>query len=142
MRPRILLVTIISLLLIPLMLIATISIAADFGPNSATLTHKYFPMKHGDKLIYRSYGFPEVFEFTLEALSAEIIDSVECLKIVEYFKIYDSAIYIYYWFAEGITGNIWLLKEFDSDSDETTFYGKKNAKLIIECAHKLKIAWQ
>ena len=113
---------------ISLMLIATISIAADFGPNSATLTHRYFPMKHGDKLIYRSYGFPPVFEFTIEALSVETIEAVECLKI------YSSAAetyYSYYWIAEGISGNLWLLKEYDSEFNDTIFYGKKNAKLII-----------
>jgi hypothetical protein len=109
---------------ISLMLIATLSLAADFGTNSATLTHSYFPMEHGDKLVYRLYGFSYVIEVSLEALAAEVIDSVECLKI------YESP-YTYYWMAEGIAGNIWLLKEFDSEFNETTFYGKENAALII-----------
>jgi hypothetical protein len=85
-------------------------------------------MKHGDKLIYRSYGFPQVFEFTIEALSVETIEAVECLKI------YSSAAetyYSYYWIAEGISGNLWLLKEYDSEFNDTIFYGKENAKLII-----------
>jgi hypothetical protein len=107
-----------------LMLITTLSLAADFGTNSATLKHNYFPMEHGDKLIYRSYGFSNIIEVYVEALAVEVIDSVECLKI------YSSAIYTYFWMAEGITGNIWLLKEFDSEFNETTFYGKENAKLI------------
>ena len=109
---------------ISLMLIATISIAADFGTNSATLTHRYFPMELGDKLVYRSYGFSFVIEIALEAIAVEVIDSVECLKI------YESPD-TYYWIAEGISGNLWLLKEYDSEFNDTIFYGKKNAKLII-----------
>ena len=108
---------------ISLILIATLSLAADFGTNSATLTHIYFPMEHGDKLVYRSYGLPFVIEFSMEAIAVEVIDSVECLKI--------SAPDTYYWMAEGIAGNIWLLKEFDSEFNVTTFYGKENAALII-----------
>jgi hypothetical protein len=107
------------------LLITTLSLAADFGINSAVLTHRYFPMRKGDKLAYRSYGWPIVKEVYLEALAVEAIESVDCLKI------YDSAIDTYFWMAEGIMGNIWLLKEFDSEFNETTFYGKENAKLIF-----------
>jgi len=109
---------------ISLMLIATLSLAAEFGTNSAALTHRYFPMELGDKLVYRSYGFSFVIEIALEAIAVEVIDSVECLKI------YESPD-TYYWMAEGIAGDIWLLKKFDSEFNETTFYGKKNAALVI-----------
>ena len=109
---------------ISLVLIATLSLAADFGTKSATLTHRYFTMGRGDKLVYRSYGFSFVIEIALEAIAVEVIDSVECLKI------YESPD-TYYWMAEGIAGDIWLLKKFDSEFNETTFYGKKNAALVI-----------
>ena len=109
---------------ISLMLIPTLSLAAEFGTNSAALTHSYFPMKLGDKLVYRSYGFSFVTEVHLEAIAVEVIDSVECVKI------YESPD-TYYWMAEGIAGDIWLLKKFDSEFNETTFYGKNNAALVI-----------
>jgi len=109
---------------ISFILISTLSLAADFSINSATLKHRYFPMREGDKLFYRSYGLPFVIEFYKEALSVEVIDSVNCLKI------YSSAIDTYFWMAEDIAGNIWLLKKFDSEYNVTTFYGKENAKLI------------
>ena len=109
---------------ISLVLIATLSLAADFGTQSASLTHRYFPMELGDKLVYRSYGFSFVIEIALEAIAVEVIDSVECLKIY-------ASPDTYYWMAEGIAGDIWLLKKFDSEFNETTFYGKKNAALVI-----------
>ena len=101
-----------------LILIATLSLAADFGTKSATLTHRYFPMELGDKLVYRSYGLSFVIEIALDAIAVEVIDSVECLKIY-------ASPDTYYWMEEGSAGDIWLLKEFDSEFNETTFYGKK-----------------
>jgi hypothetical protein len=122
---------------IVLMFTATLSLAAEFGPNSAILTHNYFPMKLGDKLTHRSYGFSSVIEIYLEAQAVEVIDAVKCLKI------YESGSSNYYWMAEGIEGNIWLLKEYDSFFNETSIYGKENAKLIYPKALSVgTILWQ
>ena len=57
--------------------IANLGFAVNFGPNSATLTNPYFPMKAGDKLIYTSYGFDQVYEFEWEPV-IEVVDNIEC----------------------------------------------------------------
>lgn len=115
---------------ISLTLLATVSLAVDFGANSATLTHSYFPMKVGDKLTYRSYGFPEVLTVWMEAQAVEIIDGVKCLKL--YVSVaYVSEAYSYLWLAQGTTGDIWVLKEFDAEFDEEIYFGKDNAKKAI-----------
>lgn len=104
--------------------------AQTFDQNSATLTNAYLPMKAGDKLSYKSYGLPIAINAYLEGTNQETIDQVACLKVKES-TTFDANLITYYWLAEDITGNIWILQYYDKESNDLRYYGRNNAKLVM-----------
>jgi hypothetical protein len=104
--------------------------AQTFDQNSATLTNSYLPIKAGDKFSYQSYGLPVVIYAYLEATNQETIDQVACLKVKESTS-FDANLMTYYWLAEDITGNIWILQYYDKESNDLKYYGRNNAKLVM-----------
>jgi hypothetical protein len=104
--------------------------APTFGSDSSTLTHPYMPMRIGDNLTYKSYGWPSVSHLHVDAVAEENIDQVECLKIK--MSSPELPTYIeYYWFAQDIWENLWMLQYQDVESGYFMFYGSYDAKLIM-----------
>jgi hypothetical protein len=117
-------------ILITLVICPCIISAATFDQNSATLTNEYFPMKSGDKLTYKTYGFSLLsFEY-IEAIKQETIDQVTCLKI-KLSSSYSATEFYYYWLAEDTSGNIWVFKFHDVESNDLRYYGRNGAKLVM-----------
>jgi hypothetical protein len=101
-----------------------------FGPNSATLTNKYVAMKVGNKLTYKTYGYPFILYGYSGAVSKETIDQVTCLKIKEFTSDSSTAI-DYYWLAQDTSGNIWILKYHDVELNDLRYYGRNYAKIVM-----------
>jgi hypothetical protein len=104
--------------------------AETFDQNSATLTNAYLPIKVGDKLTYKTYGYPFVLYAYIEAIDQEIVDQVNCLKIRQSDSFSSTAI-VYYWFAEDTSGNIRVLKYHDQELNDLRYYGRDGAKLVM-----------
>jgi hypothetical protein len=123
---------ILSLIVIPIILgICPCNISAQtFDQNSATLTNDYLPMKFGDKLTYKTYGFPLINYEYIEAIERKTIDQVECLKVKDSFS-YSSTTVYYYWLAQDTFGNVWILQYNDVELNEIQYFGRSNAKLAM-----------
>jgi hypothetical protein len=104
-----------------------------FGPNSATLTNNYAPMKVGDKLTYKSYGYPVILYGYDEAINQESIDQIRCLKIKDYSS-FSSTAAAYYWLAQDTSGNVWILKYHDVELNDLRYYGRNYAKIFMPSA--------
>ena len=84
------------------------------------------PVRLYDKLTYRSYGWPSVDYLNLDAVAEENIDQVKCLKLK---SSADSLFIDYYWIAQDISGNIWML-QYQEEGSITT-YGRDGAILVM-----------
>jgi hypothetical protein len=101
-----------------------------FGSNSSKLTNRYMPMKVGDKLTYKSYGWPATFYIYTNAIAQENIDSVKCLKVKTTTSNLPS--YAEYdWYAQDTSGNIWILQYQDAESGYLEYYGLADAIMVM-----------
>jgi len=101
-----------------------------FGSNSSKLTNRYMPMKVGDKLTYKSYGWPATFYIYTNAIAQENIDSVKCLKVKTTTSNLPS--YAEYdWYAQDTSGNIWILQYQDAESGYLEHYGSADAIMVM-----------
>lgn len=103
--------------------------AAEFGQNSATITNSIWPMKVGDR---RIRVYPEIngkrnFKYD-DAVEIEKIDGVNCLRIntADTYNSWFSAV----WLAQDISGNVYVLQIYETETDLTTLT-KDTAILLI-----------
>jgi hypothetical protein len=101
-----------------------------FGPNSATLTNNYVPLKVGDKLTYKSYGYPVILFGYDEAINQESIDQIRCLKIKDSSSFFSTAV-AYYWLTQDTSGNVWILQYHDVELNDLRYYGRNCAKIFM-----------
>jgi hypothetical protein len=101
-----------------------------FASNSATLTNTYLPLKVGDKLTYKTYGYPFILYGYNEAINQESIDQVRCLKIKDYSSFSSTAV-TYYWLAQDTSGNVWILQYHDVELNDLRYYGRNYAKIFM-----------
>jgi len=104
-----------------------------FSSKSSTLTNSYIPMKAGNRFTYKSYGYPITIYTYAEAVSNQTIDQVNCLKI-KYTDSYSSTASVYYWLAQDLTGNIWVLQYHDVEANDLRYYGINYAKIFMPSA--------
>jgi hypothetical protein len=101
-----------------------------FGSNSATLTNNYLPMKVGDKVAYKSYGYPVILYGYDEAINQESIDQVRCLKIKNSYS-FSSTSAVYFWLAQDTSGSVWILQYHDVELNDLRYYGRNYAKIFM-----------
>jgi hypothetical protein len=102
----------------------------NFDSNSSKLTNRYMPMKVGDKLTYKSYGWPATFYLYANAVAQENVDNVKCLKVKTTASNLSS--YAEYdWYAQDTSGNIWVLQYQDTESGYIEYYGIANPVMVM-----------
>jgi len=108
---------------------------AEFGAQSASLTNKYLTMSKGDKFVYAGYGNYTGFFMYYEATATEIIDGVNCLKVIVVYEGQNPLAEYFeprcYWFAQDVEGNVWVLQEADLRRLGVLYYGRKDAVLFL-----------
>jgi hypothetical protein len=92
------------------------------------------PFKVGDKLIYTGTGALKGYGRYWEALAAEVVDGVHCLKLVTKGNGNNpdpdlDPDWVYGWVAQDTDGNVWLLKVYENKTGETLFSGRAQAIL-------------
>ena len=108
--------------------------SVTFNTSSATITNPYMPFKKGDKLVYAGVGALDGYGRYWEALDVEVVDGVQCLKLVikgngnNPLPDLDPD-WIYGWVAQDTEGNVWLLQAYENISGETLFSGRAEAIL-------------
>jgi len=106
----------------------------EFGSDSADITNIYMPMQAGDKLTYTGTGTWAGYGRYLEAVGTEVVDTVNCLKVLVKGHGNDSdpeqdPEWYYDWIAQDTYNVVWLLQEYDAQGDATITYGMDNAVL-------------
>ncbi len=121
--------------------VSSVFAVAVFNSTSATLTNPYRPGELGDKMAYAVTGTfrgedlaKQDLVMYYEAVAIETVDSVQCLKVeltmyLKGEKVDDYV--ILYWVAQDTQGNVWGLKKYNGYHDETDYYGKDNAILVM-----------
>jgi hypothetical protein len=94
------------------------------------LTNNYVPFKIGEKLTYKTYGYPFIIYSYIEAKNQETIDQVKCLKIKNSIS-YSSIAVVYYWLAQDTSGNVWILQYHDVELNDFKYYGRNYAKIVM-----------
>jgi len=107
---------------------------ATFHANSATINNPYLPFRKGDKLIYTGTGALKDYRRYWEALDVEVVDGVQCLKLVikgngnNLLPDLDSD-WTSMWLAQDADGNVWLLQLHENLTGQTLFSGRSQAVL-------------
>jgi len=106
----------------------------EFNLDSAKITNAYMPMQVGGKLTYTGTGTWEEYGRYSKAVDTEVVDTVDCLKILVKGHGNDpdpeeDPEWYYIWVAEDTDYVVWLLQIYDAQSDETTTFGKDGAVL-------------
>ena len=127
------------------LLIATSASAVEFGPNSAKISNPYFPIKIGDwkfsqgvgpnwshKIFYvHAIGTERVSGARIEE---QVFNNVQCLKINAIINdnlssLEDQIMTIS--IAQDTDGNVWFLKMYMHNTNETNLLGGSNFKSMF-----------
>lgn len=104
-----------------LFFIAGSAFAAEFGPNSATLTNRYFPVKFDERRIESGYGNWEGNTTYCDVVGIEVVNTVKCLKVNRIST--EKGSFITVWLAQDTEGNVWALKIYMHHEDKTFCLG-------------------
>jgi pimeloyl-ACP methyl ester carboxylesterase len=83
--------------------------AADFGPNSASISNRYYPINVGAKWTYSGIGVIAGVTGSHQATAVENVDGVQCIKVVV--NAPDGM--LYEWYAQDTSGAVWRLRQYD-----------------------------
>lgn len=106
------------------------AVAADFAQRSAIITNSYFPMIVGDRIIKVHDEINDKRDYKYEdAIKIEIVDGVNCLRVtrVDTFNSWFTSFCI----AQDISGNVYLLKYYDTENSTPIILGKDNPFLLF-----------
>ena len=113
-----------AVILITLSLLYSIggsALATEFGPDSATITNRYLPMKVNERHIEFGYGNLEGKTTYWDVVGIETVETVRCLKVNRISTKEDN--FVTLWFAQDIGGNVWVLKAYVHHEDRTLLLG-------------------
>ena len=125
---------ILSIIIATLLFVSPMAFAVEFGPNSAKITNRYFPVSVGDwsyklgagnwtgRVTYTNVvGIEEVSGARIETQN---FNNVKCLKINSIqTDLADSDDLITIWMAQDTQGNVWILKVYIFFDDTTYMLG-------------------
>ena len=120
----------ISLVFVVTLFAVHFAVAAEFSKNSADITHTYAYKKVGTRLIRKHGGTDNVRHYSYEDnVTIEKVDGVNCLRMtaVDTF----SSLFVTLWFAQDISGDVYVLKIFDKDNGTPIILGKNGAGLVF-----------
>jgi len=122
---------IISAVMVALLSVSPMAVAVEFGPNSANITNRYFPLKVGDwSLEVGAENWAGLIHY-FHAVGTEIVsgaqigtqtfNNIKCLKV----NLIDTEgeDIITLWVAQDTQGNIWILKLYFSSENTTHILG-------------------
>jgi hypothetical protein len=119
---------IISAVIVALLSVSPMAVAVEFGPDSANITNRYFPLKVGDwRLEVGAGNWTGLFSY-FHAVGTDVVsgiqigtqtfNNVKCLKVNLTYTEDDD--FMTFWAAQDTLGNVWFLKLY-SLKDDTTF---------------------
>jgi len=124
-------ILIVALLILFIIITASSVGAVEFGSNSANIKNTYLPLKPGMAYLFYGYGSKIEPHAYLDIAGTDIVDGVKC-TVVNFCGLVDLVEFVASWVAQDISGNIYVLKEYDSEnSTPTIVYGKDNALLVM-----------
>ncbi|MCP4686432.1 MAG: carboxypeptidase regulatory-like domain-containing protein [Desulfobacterales bacterium] len=105
---------------------------AEFGPDSASITNRYTPMKTGDKKTMTGYGNERNKSYVWEAEGEETASGVHCLKLhlkdmVNGVVEGDDRL----WLAQDVNGDVWILKHHDALTGEVNEHGISSSHPVL-----------
>ena len=114
--------------------ISGLGFAAEFGTNSAIVTNPYSPMQVGNRLTYAGTGTFAGYGRYLEAVDTEVVDTVNCLKVLikghgNHSDPDQDPEWYYLWCAEDSNQNVRMLQIYNAEENEMITFGKTNAVL-------------
>jgi hypothetical protein len=121
-----------GLIIVFLFLLFTVHFAnaVEFGQHSAIITNSYWPRKVGDRIIKVHNEINNKRNFIYDdAVQIEKIDGVNCMRltIVDTFNSWFTSI----WVAQDISGNVYILKVYDTETHDPIIFGKDSPVLLF-----------
>ena len=112
---------ILSAVVAALLSVSSIAVAVEFGPDSANITHRYFPVETGAWQVKLGAGNWTGRVMTTHAvgidtvsgaqIGAQTFNDVKCLKVnLIHTELNGTDEFDTIWFAQDTEGNVWLLK--------------------------------
>jgi cohesin domain-containing protein len=103
-----------------------------FDADSNEITNTYIPLQAGHKLTYAGTGSFDGYGRYIEPLGTEVVDSVNCLKILikGHANNPDPDLdteWYYFWVAQDTDDVLWVFKIYDAYEDTTATFEKDNA---------------
>jgi len=107
-----------------------------FCPDSASITNPFVPINTVKKLIYAGYGALEGYERYIEVAGTEVIDNVNCAKVLTkgHGNNPDPELdpeWYYSWIAQDTDEVVWVLQRYIAEEDTIEFFGTNNAIVLM-----------
>ncbi len=109
------------LFLVLTLLVPGMARAVNYPSNSEMITNRWLPIKVGERLDYRGYGYYAGSSRYYEGLAEEVVSGVNCIKLLTV----EDGDTMYFWFAQDVDGNIRMLRM------GSTTYSKNNAPVYM-----------
>ena len=106
--------------------------AVEFGENSWNLDNPYMNMQVvpiGTALIYTGYGTKALIYSSTNILGTDIVDGVKCVRVHSMRT--EKSNFSEVWLAQDMSGNVYVLKNWDGENPTPVVLGKNGAVLFM-----------
>ena len=121
----------IVLVAVVFLMITNQTYAVEFGENSWNLDNPYMSIKVltlGSALIYTGYGTKALIYSSTNILGTDIVDGVKCVRVHSMRT--EKSDFSEVWLAQDISGNVFVLKNWDGEKPTPVVLGKNGAVLF------------
>jgi hypothetical protein len=114
------------------LMITNLTYAVNFGENSWNLDNSYANMQVvpiGTSLIYSGYGTKALIYGSTNVLGVDIVDGVSCVRVNSMRT--EKSNFSEVWLAQDMSGNVFVLKNWDGENPTPVVLGKNGAVLFM-----------